>query len=509
MHRENHHLRLVSARDELASGDWTGRIIDDRYRVEGILGEGGTGIVYRAEHVVLHKPVAIKVLRADVSRNEAVVRRFLQEARSASSIGNQHIVDVVDFGILEDSSAYLVMEYLQGQTLSEIIFEAQRAQSVLSLARCLHIAQQLCSALAAAHEIGVVHRDLKPDNIHLIEQGDDPDFVKVLDFGTAKVMHNSARWTRQGQVIGTLHYMSPEQCSGEEVDGRADIYALGVILYEMLTGTVPFEASNLVGVLNKHLQEAPLPPSQRAPQAQIPEALERIVLRCLEKDPGARYATVLELQQALHHFLGEHPEARYDPKTQPRLRLSRPENDPVDSSRRSGFPFVGKAWIWGLGLVGMLSGVVWAWWSGPESATNRVNAMRQHKVEVAPKLQRSAALPKVAHLPGTPQEEAQSPTITLWSEPEGAEVWSGRELLGNTPLALPRPAEGVLTNLELRKAGFRSQLMQVSARTAAEVRLSLRRKPPVRKASVVREKAAESPAEEAGAKAAETDAPAS
>jgi serine/threonine protein kinase len=266
-----------------------GQTIDERYRVEALLGEGGMGLVYRVIHIRLNKPLAIKVLRRENTRDEEVLARFRREAESASAIGNQHIVDISDFGVLEDGSTYFVMECLDGMDLIEAMDLAQRMPED----RALHIAVQICKALGAAHDAGIVHRDLKPENVFLTERDGTPDFVKILDFGIAKVANGPTRLTRKGEVLGTPHYMSPEQCEGEDIDQRTDIYALGVLLYEMLTGHVPHDADTVMGILTKHLYEDPIPPTLRVPQ--VSGELERIVMRCLDKNPERRYQTMREL----------------------------------------------------------------------------------------------------------------------------------------------------------------------------------------------------------------------
>ncbi|NOY91247.1 MAG: serine/threonine protein kinase, partial [Deltaproteobacteria bacterium] len=281
-----------------------GQTIDDRYAVESVLGEGGMGLVYRARHIVLGKPLAIKVLRPDVSRDEEIIKRFKQEAQSASAIGNQHIIEISDFGTLPNGSTYFVMEFLEGNDLTHVIEE----QQPIAPRRVTHIARQLCKALGAAHDKGIVHRDLKPDNIYLVKRGDDIDFVKVLDFGIAKVGGSSSKLTRAGQVFGTPHYMSPEQCAGSGVDHRTDIYALGVILYEMVTGKVPFDADNLMGILTKHLYEQPVPPRQVNPN--VPPDLEAVIQRCMTKEADQRYPSMADVVADLDRLdAGIRPEA--------------------------------------------------------------------------------------------------------------------------------------------------------------------------------------------------------
>ena len=273
-----------------------GRTIDQRYRVEALLGEGGMGLVYRVTHTRLNKPLAIKVLRRENTKDPEVLARFRREAESASGIGNQHIVDIHDFGELEDGSTYFVMECLEGLDLIDAIDVARRMPE----GRAIHIATQLCRALGAAHDAGIVHRDLKPENVFLIRRNDTEDFVKVLDFGIAKVANGPKRLTRDGEVLGTPHYMSPEQCEGDGVDHRTDIYALGVLLYEMLTGHVPHDADTMMGILTKQMYEDPIPPKVRVPQ--ISEQLEQLIMRCLEKKPEQRYQTMHDIEADLERI---------------------------------------------------------------------------------------------------------------------------------------------------------------------------------------------------------------
>ena len=282
-----------------------GQVLDGRYRIERMLGEGGMGIVYKGVHTTLGKALAIKVLRPEVSKNEEILQRFRQEAQSASQIGNPHIIDISDFGTLPDGSTYFVMEFLTGKSLTAALCETK-----FSSARTIHVIKQLAGALGAAHEIGIVHRDLKPDNVQLIERGGQKDFVKVLDFGIAKVGGSTSKLTQAGQVFGTPHYMSPEQCAGTNVDHRTDIYALGVMLYEMACGKVPFDADNLMGILTKHLYENAIPPRELSPPVDVSPALEAIILKCLQKKPDARYQSMSELAadlEALADSVGSIP----------------------------------------------------------------------------------------------------------------------------------------------------------------------------------------------------------
>lgn len=280
---------------------YLGFTIDNRYKVEALLGEGGMGMVYLCRHKIIDKRVALKILRSDLARDKEVTERFLIEARAASSIGSEHIIDISDFGQLPDGCAYFVMEYLDGVSLTSII----RGGNRVTVERILHVSMQLCRGLAAAHNAGIVHRDLKPDNIFLVKRGHDVDFIKILDFGIAKVSTvASDRLTHAGSVFGTPHYMSPEQASGAVVDQRGDIYSVGVILYELAVGRVPFDAENFMGILTQHMYRPPVPPRTMAAAAggEVPPGLEAIILKCLSKRPEQRYQNMDELRADLERL---------------------------------------------------------------------------------------------------------------------------------------------------------------------------------------------------------------
>jgi serine/threonine protein kinase/tetratricopeptide (TPR) repeat protein len=269
------------ARSTPPRSDFTGRIIEGRYQIQRVLGEGGMGTVYAAEHVEIGKGVAVKILHPAYSRQQDLVERFRREARAASRIGHPHIVDVTDFGTTEDGCAYFVMEQLDGIDLADVLAHERR----LDPARAAQITIQICRALEAAHAAGVIHRDLKPENIFLVARDGRADFVKVLDFGIARSLGQESRLTNPGIAMGTPEYMAPEQALGGLADRRSDVYSVGALLYEMVTGIPPHGEDEEVSVLKK--QELPRPPREFRPE--IPEELDAVILKALEPDPAKRH----------------------------------------------------------------------------------------------------------------------------------------------------------------------------------------------------------------------------
>lgn len=272
---------------------YIGTTIDGRYVVQSVLGEGGMGVVYKCRRKVFDRPAALKILRADLAKNTEVLDRFVTEAKAASGIGNQHIVDIFDFGEVPDGSTYFAMEYLEGETLGSRVAKGRVEPSQVVRLGC-----QMAEGLAAAHASQIVHRDLKPDNLFIIQRSG-RDFIKILDFGIAKVIGIENKITRAGAVFGTPHYMSPEQCRGSPVDHRTDIYSLGIILYEMVVGRVPFDADNPLSILSMHLNEPPPRFGEIVPGLETPPGLENLILKCLAKQPDERFASMKDVEQAL------------------------------------------------------------------------------------------------------------------------------------------------------------------------------------------------------------------
>ena len=274
-----------------------GQTLDGRYYIERKIGEGGMGVVFAARHAVIEKPLAIKVLKKEVARDPATIKRFVQEAKAATRIGHPCIVDVTDFGTTPDGMTYSVMEYVDGTTLSQAI----KRNAPMALPRLVPIVAQIGRALGAAHDKGIVHRDLKPENVFLLNRDGRRDFVKIVDFGIAKVTPvdgnkgDGPRLTRAGAVFGTPEYMAPEQAAGRpDTDARVDVYALATILYEMLTGKVPHKSESMVRTLAMQMLDPIEPPSKLRPDLKISPELERVVMTGLAKKREQRYPNMAD-----------------------------------------------------------------------------------------------------------------------------------------------------------------------------------------------------------------------
>jgi serine/threonine-protein kinase len=281
-----------------AEGDLTGTVLHDRYMILRQLGEGGMGTVYLAEHTTIRKKFAVKVLSGEFAHKKDLVDRFLQEARAASMIAQQNVVEISDFGDTPDGSVFFVMEHLDGEDLSGTV----EREGALPWSRVRGIMLQVCDALSAAHDAGIYHRDMKPENCFRITRGGNEDFIKVLDFGIAKVTDDEGEGkglTKTGMIFGTPEYMSPEQAQGKKVDHRVDVYAAGVIMYELLTGRVPFLGDTFMAILSKHMFEVPEAPSAVNPEAEITAEMEAVILKAMQKDRDLRFADMREMKEAI------------------------------------------------------------------------------------------------------------------------------------------------------------------------------------------------------------------
>ena len=293
-------LQADATVSDVTPGDpLVGHTLDEKYRLEERLGIGGMGTVYRARHLLIDRPVAIKVLNQRFVEDDAARTRFSREARACGRLQHANAVTVTDFGHSRDGYVYLVMELLEGRTLREVLIK----EAPLDAARSVSLMLQISAAVAAAHEAGIIHRDLKPANVFIVQRAEVPAVVKVLDFGIAKLAADTLEedepmtLTQVGAMIGTPRYMSPEQCDGAELTPAADVYSLGVILYEMLTGSVPFSGSTPLAIAMKHTSE--LPRSPREIVSSIPQSLESFVLHTLEKNALDRPQDAAAFRQEL------------------------------------------------------------------------------------------------------------------------------------------------------------------------------------------------------------------
>ncbi|HKO93673.1 MAG TPA: serine/threonine-protein kinase [Polyangiaceae bacterium] len=454
------------------SDRYLGCTIDNRYKVEGIVGEGGMGVVYQCRHKIIDKRVALKILRADLAKDSEVTERFLMEAKAASAIQDEHIISISDFGQLPDGAAYFVMEFLDGTPLAQVT----GGGTPMPLERILPIARQLSEGLGAAHQRGIVHRDLKPDNVFLIQRGKEVDFVKILDFGIAKVSSTGGgRLTQAGSVFGTPHYMSPEQAAGTPLDQRGDIYSLGVMLYELATGRVPFDAENFVGILSRHLYEDPIAPRAAAPEAHIPVDFEAIILKCMAKKPEQRYQSMLQLRDDLWQL-----ERRRGPKpaepssvsplepaasvegtalsTELSLASLRPRRWPLFAAIAAPLAIVSGVLAFELGHLGGRAAP-----AAPVAATG-----------VAPVSPTPAAGPLPAAREMTPPaaevpSEPQPVHVLLGVAPPTAHVFLDGTDLGASPVLIDVPVRSLVT-VEVRHPDYATKRMQLDG---SEVRVNV------------------------------------
>ena len=281
-----------------------GFTLNSRYVIKAKVGQGGFGTVYRGEQVATHREVALKILHPSMAKDPQVVQRFRREAQAACALRNTHTVTTYDFDQTPERILYLAMEFLKGRSLQDAI----QKDGPMPPARAAHILEQICQSLSEAHTQGIVHRDIKPENISLENQPGEPDYVKVLDFGIAKIVAGDTAkepaLTAAGQTLGTLEYMSPEQLQGLQLDGRSDIYALGMMAYEMLTGRLPWDDTSPGGLIAGHINMKPRPPSVLRPDLRIPPEIDRVILRMVEKDRNKRHANVDELRGELLPLCG-------------------------------------------------------------------------------------------------------------------------------------------------------------------------------------------------------------
>jgi serine/threonine protein kinase len=285
---------LTTIATELAPGE----VLGGRYEIVGAFASGGMGLIYKAKHQLMNRTVAIKTIHLSLMSGGAALKRFQQEAQAISALNHPNILSVFDFFISDDGQPYLVMDYLQGTNLREVLKTDHR----VSLSRALPILIAACSGFQHAHEHGVIHRDIKPANLMLVDFSDNPDFVKIVDFGIAKLLTEEAQsnhLTATGDTFGSPEFMSPEQCRAKIPDARSDIYSLGCVMYVMLTGASPFTSQDPMEIMYKQVHDSPPPPSKVCPEANLTEAVDALVLKAIQKEPENRFQSMDEMRQAL------------------------------------------------------------------------------------------------------------------------------------------------------------------------------------------------------------------
>ena len=431
--------RTVDAREHAeAEGDpLRGVVVAGRFKILERIGIGGMGTVYRAEQSGLGRAVALKILKKEFVLDRDTVTRFHREAKAMSLLTHPNTVRVFDFGETPEGLLFLAMELLEGELLTHRI----EREGPLDVRTAVGFAKEILASLSEAHEKGIIHRDLKPDNIYLARvEGRAAPVVKVLDFGIAKVIQGDRKIdqleTQAGTVFGTPRYMSPEQAQGKKLDLRSDLYAVGVLLYQMLVGHAPFIDEDAVVVMAKHIKEKPQSLRSAAPGRPIPSSLDRAVLKSLEKDATGRFASSDEFVKRLDLVLPDVDEATRLARAGKNLR------GPIGGAPRG--VLIGAAAGLGVAVLVAVSLVV-ASGSGdePEVVAFAVDPPSTPN-----------GLGGVGSPPNVPSTPRPSPAVALRSEPPGAEVWRDGQLLGVTPLDVSIAAGENAVRVQLRKSGF-------------------------------------------------------
>jgi serine/threonine protein kinase len=428
------------------------------------------GVVYLAEHPVIGKKVALKAIHPELSRNAEVVSRFVTEAKSVNQIGHEHIVDIADFGTTPGGEFYFIMEYLQGEALSDRL----KVQGRLDPTRAMVIGAQIADALDASHEQGIIHRDLKPENIFLVQRGGSKDFVKVLDFGLAKLTQTEEKVshkTRAGSVMGTPYYMAPEQCEGKtEIDPRADIYSLGVLMFEMLTGKVPFGGDGYGEIIVKHITMPP--PSVRSLVPELSAELDLILFRALAKDRTQRFQTMAELRDALldpNRYASAAPLVAVPEDLSGVARAASPmARSEMDIQNHLGANFqsgndgvprpTGAApSTFRQGMGEIIEDLT------PKRKTSRVLlvtafASMMGAIVAMARSHHEPPPPPVAALPSRPA----TVRVNFNSDPDGASIATGEgKILGLTPLSVEVPYSDSAVEYVFKKQGFEQKTMYI------------------------------------------------
>jgi predicted Ser/Thr protein kinase len=468
-----------------------GVVLAGRYVIERRIGEGGMGLVYEGVHRDIDKRVAIKVLRDDLSRRPEVVARFRQEAKSASRIGHENIVDISDFGETARGASYFIMEFLDGEDLANVLGR----EGMIDGARACRIVLQCCRALSATHAKGIVHRDIKPENIFLTTRDGVADFVKIVDFGIAKMSDIETdgapgrKLTKTGMIFGTPEYMSPEQAAGKELDHRVDVYALGIILFECLAGRVPFEGDTFMGVLTQHLFSELPSIRELNPNVDLSRELELVIQKALAKDPDDRYQDTEELAEAVRCALDGRL-SRATAMTPPAVRVPSSSRyfDPVPK-RRS------PRWMWMAALLGAVGAIGWVAFGSTQGQAPDGGPLVVEPVET------SIAEPPSDPAPVVPAVTEDAPSMVrvhVATDPEGATVRSqdGTVVCAATPCAIDATKDETLVlraklgkrrgRVALTPTQDRTVLIELKAPKKSVVRPQAQKAPERKKKSAAR-----------------------
>jgi len=448
-----------------APDPYLGKLVGDRYEIEAKLGEGGMGFVYRARHIVIGKHVALKVLKPELSNEAESTSRFINEARAATLIGNPHIIEINDFGKMPDGATYFVMEFLKGKPLGDLV----EGEVPVPAYRIVKILRQIAEGLSAAHRVGIVHRDLKPDNVFLIEQGHEADYVKILDFGIAKMprAEGGTKLTQVGQVFGTPAYFSPEQAAGNPVDERGDIYSLGALAYEMATGKLPFMALTPLDLMHKHMFH-PLTPPRELPSTpkDFPPELEAIILRCMAKQQAQRYQTMDEVIVELDRLMaGIAPKAVEMVKNDPEA-FNEPDEAYIPMVRKKSL----RPAIVGLSTFTAIASMITAFWA----VLGGKNEGHGPSGSVAPSAPPPPpANPVPSNLTNPTIVEKREVQVTV--EPVDAHIFQDGKDLGSNFTRIEVEA-GKSVTIEVRKSGYETKTLVLDG-SHSEEKVQLNREP--------------------------------
>lgn len=415
----------VEADEETRGDTIVGSVLAGRYEITRQIGQGGMGAVYEATHKLIGKRVAVKVLLDKYAERDQIVARLEQEARLASSIGHEHIIDITDFGQTNDGRTFVVMEYLEGESLAELL----EREGTLPEQRILRIAHQIASALSAAHAKGILHRDVKPENVFIIKRKSTSEFVKVVDFGISKSLKveggDSPRLTQTGMVLGTPLYMSPEQARGDdELDERIDVYALGVIMYELATGEVPFQGNNYLNIISQVLNDDPVPPRDVRPD--LSPEFEAVCLKALAKEVEDRYESADELDDDLLALI-EDPGRTTSRARMTASRFRRKKKGGI--GRYLAFAGLAAAVALGVAIaVPMMMG----------SDDNKTKDEPLPVASVVPDAQVATKAPVDA---GPPVPQLELAEIEIVTVPSGADIFHEGRKIGTSPTMLEAPLQ--------------------------------------------------------------------